>query len=123
MNGAHGRRSQLHGYVTVEGGERRVPLSFVAGFACTDGNSQRAKLRRAARLRSARENVPAPGDGEVNESGIHHGALELCFQQSAGNSTSPEGDILLVLIGDRGLDENVAELEPPAWHEHAGHLG
>lgn len=115
--------SGLRGHVAGKGGERRDPLSFVPGLAGFQGYPQRAKFRRAARLRSAGEDVATPGDGKVNEPRAHHRALELCFQQSAGNSTSPEGDIFLAIIGNSGLNQNVAKLQPPTGHQHPGHLG
>ena len=36
--------------------------------------------------------------------------LELCFQQSAGNSAGPEIDALLGIFGDRFLDHDVGDL-------------
>jgi len=51
---------------------------------------QRTKVRGAGGMRRAAEDVSPPGDFEIDKTGGHDRVLELCFQQSAGNSTCPQ---------------------------------
>jgi len=52
-------------------------------------DAERSESGRTRRLRRAGEHVFAPGNLEVLETGGQDPGLELCFQQSAGNSSGP----------------------------------
>jgi hypothetical protein len=43
----------------------------------------------------------------------------LCFQQSAGNSASPEIDVAATFFADRLLDGHVGDLHPSSWAKDA----
>ena len=77
---------------------------------------------RAARLRSATENVRLPGDLEVNESCGHDRGLPFCFQQSPSNSARPEINLLFRVLWHRLLHQDIPDLEATAGFEYAGHL-
>ncbi len=47
----------------------------------------------------------------------------LCFQQSAGNSASPEVDVAPAFLGDRALARDVGELEAASRSQDAEELG
>jgi hypothetical protein len=79
-------------------------------------------LRGARRLGRARIDVAAPGDLEIDESRRDDSCLELCIQQSAGDSTLPEVDVLLALLRHCFLHEDVADLKTTLRLEDARHL-
>ena len=64
-------------------------------FSCTEINPQRPEVGCAGGLGGAVEYIRPPGDLEIGKTGGHDRSLELCFQQSAGNSTRPQFDIAL----------------------------
>jgi len=63
-------------------------------------------------LRRAAEDVAAPADCEVDEACRDDGQCNLSFQESTGNSTSPQVNLLSGTLRHRVLDEDVADLEP-----------
>lgn len=81
-----------------------------------------AELGGTPLLRRAGEDVRTPGDLETDEPCGDDRRLELCLQQSAGDSTLPEVDVPFRAGGERLLDEDVADLEAAAGAEHAVHL-
>lgn len=48
-----------------------------------------------------------------------HGADQVCIQQTAGNSTRPQGDVLQCVLWNRARDHNVANLQASAGFENA----
>jgi len=72
-------------------------------LGCPEIDSDRAKRARAGCLRSAVEDLGLPGDLEIGETGSDDRRLQLCFQQSAGNSAGPEVDLLFAASGTARL--------------------
>ncbi len=95
---------------------------FVTRLSCSEVDSQCAELRCARRLWRAGVYVSTPGDLEVDESGGDHCGLELCIQQSAGDSPLPEVDVSLALLRHGFLHEDVADLQAAGRLEHSRHL-
>ena len=62
---------------------------LMARFACPEVHAERAELRGALVLRRAVEDVRSPGDLDLLESAFGQEREQLCFQQSAGDSTGP----------------------------------
>src|SRR5438128_1298337 len=81
-----------------------------------------AMIKGIAGLLGAGVVVGAWDDLEMNEPARDDGQRNLSFQESTGNSTGPERDVLLGALLYRLLDEDVADLEPPAGLEHARHV-
>jgi hypothetical protein len=67
-------------------------------------------------------NVAAPGDLEIDEPSRDDGCLELCIQQSAGDSTLPEIDVLFALCRHCFLNQDVADLKATLRLENARHF-
>ncbi len=108
--------------LTAQLRQRLRPLGLVARFSRAEVDSEGAELRRARRLGRARIDVAAPGDLEIDEARRDDGCLELCIQQSAGDSTLPEVDVLLALLRYCFLDQDVADLETTFRLESARHF-
>ena len=73
-------------------------------------------------LRGALEDVRAPGDLEVGESGGHDRGLELCLQQSSGDSPGPQIDVPFGALRHRCLDGDVGDLQPATGAQDAEDL-
>ena len=73
-----------------------------------------AERRGARRLRGTVEDLFAPGDLEVLEACASNHCLELCFQQSTGNSPGPQIDIVLGASRDLPRNQDVADLDAAA---------
>lgn len=58
-------------------------------------------------------------DLRVFKTGGAHGADKLCVQQSAGNSTRPQGDVVERVGGHLPFHQNIAGLQAPARLEDA----
>jgi len=108
--------------VASERRERSLPLLVVDGLARSEGDAERAELSGATRLLRTGVDIRARGDLEIDESGRGDGECYLSFQESTGNSTGPERDIRLGILGDRLLDQDVADLQAPAGPENACHF-
>ena len=98
------------------------PLSLVMRLPCAEVDSHGAELRGARRLWRASVDVAAPGDLEIDEPGSDDRCVKLCLQQSAGDSTLPEIDVLFAFVRDCFLHEDVADLKATARLEHARHF-
>ena len=77
-------------------------------------DTERPELRGARLLRRSAEDIGPPGDLERLESRRNHRCLELCFQQSAGDSTGPEIDVAPRAFGHRLLHHDIADIELPS---------
>jgi len=100
-----------------------MPLPLVARLPRPEVDADRAELRGVRRLRRAAEHVRTPGDLEVHESRGDDRRLELCFQQSAGDSTRPQIDVTQSAVRERLADDNVGDLDTAARLEHTGDFG
>lgn len=98
------------------------PLKFVTGFARAKIDPDGAELRRARRLRRSAEHVRAPRDLESHESSRHDRGVQLCLQQSAGDSALPEIDVSFRARRDGLLDEDVTDLKTAARLEYTRHF-
>lgn len=78
-----------------------------------------AKLQRIGGIRHIHVVVVLVNDPAVFEAGVANGAKQLCIQQSAGNSTRPERDIVERVRGEGALDQDVSYLQAPARLEDA----
>ena len=87
-----------------------MPLRLVRRLPRPEVDTDRAELGGVRCLRGAAEHIGTPGDLEAHESRGDDRRLELCLQQSAGNSAFPELNVALRTVTDRPLDENVADL-------------
>jgi len=73
-------------------------------------HAQCAKVGGTAGLWCAGEDIGTPGDLEPNETGGHDRSLDLCIQQSAGNSASPEIYLAFRALGNWPLHQDIADL-------------
>ena len=81
-----------------------------------------SKVGGAGFLGCAAENLGPPRDLEIDEPGVLYQGLELCFQQSAGDSTSPQVDDLFGFLGNGYVYQDVPYLEASSGFEDAMHL-
>ena len=72
----------------------------------------RPKIGGAGLLRGPAKHVGSPGNLKVHETGSFHQGFQLCFQQSAGYSTSPEVYHLLGRLRHRHFNQDVGKLKP-----------
>ncbi len=100
----------------------RCPFGLGGSFPRPEGDAYRAEVGGATRLWRTTEDVRAPTDREAHEPCRHDRGRQLCLQQSAGNSTSPEVNVLFCLLGHRLLHQDIADLEAATRLEHASHL-
>ena len=83
-------------------------------LGCSEVDAKRPELCGARLLRCTREHIGTPGDLESLEARRFDCRLELCFQQSAGDSALPEIDVALGGVGHGLLHEDVADLKAAA---------
>ena len=102
--------------------QRLGPFRLARRLARPDVDAERAEAGGAARLWGTAEDIGAPGDRKIDEASGDDRRPELCFQQSAGNSASPEVDLVFGTLRHCPLDQNVAKLQASARFEHARHL-
>jgi len=81
-------------------------------FASRVGNPHRSKSSRFGLLRSIPKNIAPPGNAEIFETRFRYFVCQLCFQQSAGNSTHPQFGFLFCIGWERLLNQNVSNLNP-----------
>lgn len=91
-------------------------------LSSTETYADRAEGGCASRLRCPAKDIDACDDSEVDETGGYHRGFKLCFQQSAGDSPGPQGDVLLRVRGYLLPDENVTDLQSPVRLEDPGHF-
>ncbi len=117
-----GVRVSLARHVAVERPERRFPLVPVFWFACAEIDPQGAEIGGTAGLGRAIKHVGTPGDLKVHKPGGYDCELQLCFQQSTGNSTGPELNIAFSAFRNRFLHQDVTDLQPATGLQHARHF-
>ena len=84
--------------------------------------AQRPERRRAGLLGCAAEHVAVQADFKIFKPGSLHKGPALCFQQSAGDSASPQVYVFLRGIWNGFLDDDIADLYPAAWPKNTVHL-
>lgn len=99
-----------------------MSLLLNRGLTRVEVDALRPEFCGTTRLRRATEDIPLPGDLEVNESGSHNCRLQFCFQQSTGNSARPQIDLLFRVFRHRLLHHDIPDLKATAGFEHPGHL-
>jgi hypothetical protein len=92
--------------MAVQRDERLLPLLIGSGFAWAEGDSERAEVRGAAGLVGACEHVRSRLDYEIEEASGRNDQGELSFQETTGNSTGPEREVLLGALRDCLLDKD-----------------
>ena len=74
-------------------------------------------------FRRAREAVKAVGDPQIDEARITKHRNQLCFQQSAGDSTRPQINVLARVLRQIFGKHDVGYLGTAARSEHTMNLG
>jgi hypothetical protein len=64
--------------------------------------------------------IESTGDGHVAEPCRGEHIDELCFQQSASDSTGPEIDVAQRRVGENFADDDVGDLRASTWLEDTG---
>ena len=88
-----------HSYGACERRDRPPPFLVIGSLSRTEVDPDRTELGGARRLRSAAEDIGAPGDLESHEPRGHDRGVQLCFQQSTGDSALPEIDVSFAGLG------------------------
>ena len=57
------------------------------------------------------EDIDFVGHDDIDKAGHGEELPPLCFQQSTGNSATPEVDVVLGVLGDFAVDEDIAHLQ------------
>ena len=86
-------------------------------------DAQSSEVGGAGLLRGAIEDFGLPSYLEAHKAGSFDKRLKLCFQQSAGDSTSPKLNFLLRLLWHRRLHQDVANLKPSSRLQCLVHSG
>ena len=89
---------------------RRNCSTFLSRFSSPKVYALRSKVGGAGLLRRPIKHIGFPRYLEAHETGGLHQRLKLCFQQSTGDSTSPEVDLLFGLLWYFHLNQDVANL-------------
>jgi hypothetical protein len=100
----------LFWYFAVYRAEGFIPFFFVFRSASSEVDAQSAKVASTAFLRCSTEDVGPPRYLKVHKFGLNNDHVKLYFQQSAGNSASPEIDLVLGALWHRLLHQDVADL-------------
>lgn len=74
-------------------------------------------------LRRSRETIETRGDLRLSEAGWFESPDELCFQQSACDSTRPQIDVSERVVGKDLSNDDVGDLDAAPWLEDARNLG
>ena len=86
-----------------------MPFRFIGRLARLEVDAHGTEIGCAAFLWGAAEDVLAPCNFKIDESGHHDRYLQLCFQQSAGNSAGPEIDLPFSAVRDLSFHQNVGD--------------
>ena len=101
---------------------RRYCSTFLSRFSSPKVYALRSKVGGAGLLGRPIKHIGFPRYLEAHETGGLHQRFKLCFQQSTGDSTSPEFDYFLSGLGHLHLHQNVGNLYPPARLQRPVHL-
>jgi hypothetical protein len=89
----------------------RLPGRHVlAGLASAEAHALRAEVQGVGRVRHVHVVVVLGHDLDRLETGILRCTNQFCIQQSAGNSTRPQGDVIERIGWHLSLDQDVAHL-------------
>jgi hypothetical protein len=98
------------------------PLCVIDRFSRSEVDSQGAKVCCAGRLRRIIKDIGLPSDFEIDKTGGYDRSLELCFQQSAGNSARPQIDVTFGTLWNCFLDQDIADLQTTTRLEDPRHF-
>ncbi len=96
------------------GSARSGVAGLDSGLEAPVACAQRPERRRAGLLSGAAEHIAVQADFKVFKPGSLHKGPKLCFQQSAGDSASPQVYVFLRRIWNGFLDNDIADLHPAA---------
>lgn len=100
----------------------RNHVSLDSGFLRAEVDSDRAEGGGAACLRRVGKDIRLPRNLKIDETDPFDLSLQLCFQQSPGDSASPEVDLSLCSLRNRFRDQDVSHLQSAAGAEYTGHF-
>ena len=92
-----------------------LPFVVIECLAGAERNAKRPEIGRAAGLFGAGIHIRARFDFELDETRGCNCERDLSFQESTGNSTGPQRDVFFRALWNRLLDQDVADLQAPAW--------
>ena len=84
--------------------------SYLPAAKCREIHADDAVPARGPLFRSGLEAVEPIRDPHVGKSGLRERRDQLCFQQSAGDSTGPEIDILARVLRQLDAEHDVRDL-------------
>ncbi len=108
--------------LAAERRQRFLPFVVADRPSCSESNAERAEISGAAGLFGASVHIGARVDFEADKTRGCYSQRDLSFQESTGNSTSPERDVFFGALRNGLLDQDVTNLEAPTRLEHACHL-
>ena len=90
---------------------------------CRQVHAPDAVAARRLLLRRRLEAIESLRDAHVGEARLRERRDKLCFQQSTGDSTGPEIDVLACVFPQLHAEHNVGDLNTATWFQHAPDLG
>ena len=93
-----------------------------SGLPGEHGHAARVELGSVGFVLAPGKDIHFVRHDHVDEAGEREYLPPLCFQQSTGNSATPEFDVVLRLLRHFFVDEDVTDLDPASWLEDAEHL-
>ena len=93
-------------------------------------SAEDARERHAARLEFGSvglmlgpgEDIDLLAPGNVGEAGERQNLAPFLLKEATGHSARPEFNVVLRVLGNRIMDDDVADLDPTAGTEHAPNL-
>jgi hypothetical protein len=85
-----------------------------SGLAAKDGEATGVELGRVRLVGRAGEDIDLATEADLDEARRPEDPPPLCLQQSAGNSTRPQVDVVARILGHLLLDVDVGDLEASA---------
>lgn len=82
-----------------------------------------AKLARRLFFACLVKTVEPGGDLYVFQANSLKIPHELCLRQSAGDSTGPQVDVAVSILGQRNIQRDIAELQTPSRFQNAKNFG
>lgn len=84
---------------------------YLAGLAGEHGHPAGVELGGVGLVFAAREHVNLVRHDDIDEAGQRQDLAPLCIQQSAGNSATPEVDVVFRVLGHLLMHEDIADLD------------
>lgn len=116
--GARGGFPQCAG--TASGLRRRTPKPSSSGLHGPNIDAPSLEFGgTASRRRIGKGVVAVRRERDIDEASVLKHGAKLSLRESTGNSASPERDVLLCIVRHHLADDDVRDLQPSAWLEHA----